>query len=295
MKTIPARLFVFGFFLAVFIPSLIAQKAAGTYYIIANAGLNLRMTEASNSEKLATVPYGAQVELVQMAGKSDMTVDGLKGGMAKVKYKDQTGYMFDGYLVRFPAPIKGEEMEKYVGRVWEQEIDVMKETVERDYGGYMQSEHAIYISDVSWADAFLLAKNEFGIPTNFQFPGDTGSGKKVSKNPNADKNAWTDELTAEYENGKLKALYYSYRTEGFGNVIGVERAARDSYEFRVYELGIADWVNALKWQLKVHLLNFWVSEIGQYSLYKKRADGEWESIVSRINTKFWRSRSPKKP
>lgn len=234
------RLGVLAFCFACISISVFGQKEAGNYYVLANAGLNLRATEASNSEKLMTVNYGEAVEIVQAAKSKGMLVDGIAGGMAKVQYQGKTGYMFDGFLARFPAPIAGQDLDKYIGRVWESEIDAMNEDVNRDYNGYLQSENAIYISEITWSDAFLLAKNQFGIPAPFHFPGDKGTGEQTTKNPNVDKNAWSDDFTATYENGKLVSLRYSYRAEGFGKAVIVEPAKRDNYQFRIYELNIAD-------------------------------------------------------
>ena len=240
MKSVYLRLFAFGLLAAFSQAQLFAQKAPGKYYVIANAGLNQRVGEATSSKKMMTVPYGTKVEILQKATSSNLTVDGLSGGMAKIKCNGTVGYMFDGYLVRFPAPTNGEKTEDYIAKLWEDELDAMKEEINRDYGGYYQSEDGLYISKISWGDAFLMAKNHFGIPATFKFPGEKGSGEKVVKNVNAHKEAWTDELTAKYEGGKLVDLYYSYRTDGSGSVIGVELSKNNGYKFRIYERLIAD-------------------------------------------------------
>jgi hypothetical protein len=221
--------------------SLLAQKPAGTYYVGANAGLNLRATASTQGEKLGTALYGEAVELVKPATDQSMTVDGIKGGMAQVKHEGKTGYMFDGYLLSWPLPTKGEEVANYAGRLWESEADVLHEELRRDWGGYAQYTYALYFKEISWSDAFVIAKNLYGIPAPLQFPGEQGKGEVVSKNPNAHANAWTDELQTNYgPNGKLVKIAYAFRGEGSGQVITIEPFNEDGYQMKISELQIAD-------------------------------------------------------
>jgi hypothetical protein len=218
-----------------------AQKPVGKYYVIANAGLNLRAAAASTSEKLATAQYAEEVEITTPAtAASSQEVDGVKGAMAKVKYKGKEGYMFDGFLISFPPPTKGEKVEDYAGRLWAADLDVLHEEVRRDWGGYAQMTYAIYFKTISWSEAFLVAKNLFSIPGPLHFPGLTGKEIKTVKNPNADANAWTDQMEGHYDgSGKLIRINYSLRGEGGGSVITVEPGT-DDYAIKISELDIAD-------------------------------------------------------
>ena len=220
--------------------ALHAQKPSGTYYVGANAGLNLRGAASANAEKLGLAGYGETVEILAPASDQSMTVDGIKGGMAQVKFNGKTGYMFDGYLLHFPAPTKGEEVEKYVGRLWTAEADVLHEELRRDWGGYAQYTYAVYFKEISWSEAFVIAKNLFGIPAPLQFPGDKGSGEAVTKNPNASSEAWTDEMTSTYEGGRLKCIRYTHRGEGGGTSITIEPSKEEGYQMKISELDIAD-------------------------------------------------------
>lgn len=228
-------------FLGLLAIAMHAQRPAGTYYIGATAGLNLRATASPNGEKLGTAQYAEQVELLTPAADQSMTVDGLKGGMAQVKFGGKVGYMFDGYLVRYILPIKGEQVEDYVGRLWSSEADVLHEEHRKDYGGYASMEYAVHFQEMTWSEAFLIAKSLFGIPAPLQFLGDSGTGRKESKNPNASEGAWTDGLETVYDaGGKIEHIAYSHRGEGGGTVIVIELSKESGYRFKLSETDIAD-------------------------------------------------------
>lgn len=218
-----------------------AQKPAGTYFVGANAGLNLRAATSTNSEKLDLAMYGEEVKILEAASDASMTVDGIKGGMAKVQSGGKTGYMFDGYLLPVPAPTKGEEVEKYAGRLWEFGADIYHEEIRRDWGGYAQYQFNIYFKDISWSEAFIIARNLYSLPPALQYPGDKGSGEQTSKNPNASAEAWTDEMVAKYAgNGRVESIIYSHRGEGGGTVISVVKSDEENYTIKISELDIAD-------------------------------------------------------
>ncbi len=221
--------------------SVWAQKPAGVYYVGATAGLNLRGSAAATGEKLATPQYGVKVEIIKPATDQSMTVDGITGGMAQVSYDGKTGFMFDGYLVRYILPLKGEAVADYAGRLWSSGADVLHEEHRKDYGGYASMQYALHFKEMTWAEAFLIAKNLYGIPAPLQFLGDKGIDRRVTKNPNASEGAWTDELEAAYNGaGKLESTTYAHRGEGGGTVIRVEKSTEDGYSFKIFETDIAD-------------------------------------------------------
>ncbi|MBK9452467.1 MAG: SH3 domain-containing protein [Bacteroidetes bacterium] len=221
--------------------SLHAQKPKGTYYVGANAGLNLRAVATTTGDKLATGLYGDAVEIITPAKDQSMVVDGITGGMAQVNHNGKTGYMFDGYLLAFPAPNKSVEVEKYVGDLWTAEADVLHEVLRRDWGGYAQYTQTIFFKEIRWADAFVIAKNLFGIPAPLQYHGDKGKGVVTTKNPNAISEAWTDELQTTYTaSGTIEKIVYSYRAEGGGHVISIEPTTETGFTLKISELQIAD-------------------------------------------------------
>lgn len=221
--------------------NVFAQKPVGVYYVAANSGLILRGTPSTSGERLGMPQYGAMVEVVTPATDQSMTVDGIAGGMAQVKCDGKLGYMFDGYLVRYILPTKGEQVEQYAGRLWGSEADVLHEEHRKDYGGYASMEYAVHFKEMSWSEAFLIAKNLFGIPAPLHYLGDKGIDTKVSKNPNATEGAWSDELEAEYDHsGHILRLTYAHRGEGGGTYIAIEKSTEQGYTYKLSETDIAD-------------------------------------------------------
>lgn len=91
-------------------PSLFAKEA---YYNLAEKGLNLRESPSIWGTHLALIPFGEQVAIVgdcetpplgtpvEVQEMEDFIIS---GNWKKVRYQDQIGYVFEGYLSKFPAP-----------------------------------------------------------------------------------------------------------------------------------------------------------------------------------------------
>ncbi|MEL6133870.1 MAG: SH3 domain-containing protein [Bacteroidota bacterium] len=75
---------------------------------MAPSGLRMRNAPQTGGT-VTTIPYGAKVT-IQLVPSPEayeqygQNVDGLFGIWPKVSYDGQTGYVFDGFLSRFPAP-----------------------------------------------------------------------------------------------------------------------------------------------------------------------------------------------
>ena len=218
-------------------------KAKGTQiqdnklYVLANNGLTLRKESTIKSDKITVVPYGATVEVLEKSKKLTMKVDHISGDMYKVKYNDLTGYIFSGYLSKFPAPIKNSETEKYVEILRQNNFDVYFEEVKRDFNGYYQYEVSFSLPTDSWEEAFLIAKQFYAIPEKINFPDEAH--EKI-ENPDKEDEVWSDEIirTNDDKTGGL-ALNYSYRREGGGYYIIVKKDSENN-GFRITHTAIAD-------------------------------------------------------
>lgn len=200
-----------------------ATKPAGTYFILAPSGLNLRATSDPGSKKIMTIPYGAKITLLTPASASDMMVDNFPGGMAKVRYNNQEGYVFDGYISRFPAPEKQQDVKKYVENIRDNRQSVMYEHCTRDHDGYYQDEEAItfYIED--WAEIYLVARQLFEIPQGLLFPKPSQHEVETFPNPNKKEEVWEDMITVRRnKKGELTSIRYFYRVEGGGRSVFIE-------------------------------------------------------------------------
>ena len=206
-------------------------------YVLANNGLTLRKESTVKSEKITVVPYGSIVEVLEKTEKLTMKVDNITGDMFKVKYNDLIGYIFSGYLSKFPAPIKNSETIKYVDILRENSFDVYFEEIKRDYNGYYQHEVSFSLPTDSWEEAFLIAKQFYGIPEKINFPDEAH--EKI-ENPDKEDEVWHDEITRTKDEttGEL-VLYYSYRREGGGFYITVKKDSENN-GFRITHTSIAD-------------------------------------------------------
>ncbi len=112
------------FFLICLMINFILVKAAGPYCIgdtlncIALGGLKLRAVP--KGKEIAAIKLGESVVVIakwdslQQSG----TYEQIYGNWIKVKYNALTGYVFDGYLSKMPAPsLQDSSLEEYLNRV----------------------------------------------------------------------------------------------------------------------------------------------------------------------------------
>lgn len=68
-------------------------------YVFAAAGLRLREAPDLKSKNIIALPYGSEVEILRKTGIA-LSLDAYTSGeWAEVKWKDKTGYAFDGYFL----------------------------------------------------------------------------------------------------------------------------------------------------------------------------------------------------
>lgn len=217
-----------------------SPKAIGTYYIVAPSGLNLRESAEANSTKVARLVYGEKVELITPASQSVMFVDGIPGRMAQIQTGDHSGYAFDGYLSRFPAPSKNQTTEAYVESIRNAYLEVFYESNLRDWGGYIQQEEAITLFGTEWSEAFLIAKQLYQLPAEFAFPSASSDTISIIPNSKGYEHAWTDELAVKRSvSGDFISISYSFRAEGGGKHIIIEYIEAER-GLRISETQIAD-------------------------------------------------------
>lgn len=229
----------------------VAREDTTTFYVLAPSGLNLRQSADPNSAKLDLVPLGGKVTLLTAPATKSMSIDQLSGGMAKVKYGEKTGFVFDGYLSKFPAPKKalntpGEyKIETYVEKLREnQDINVLHEEHSMDYGGIFSSESSIHLPTQNWQEAFLIAKLLMNIPPKLLFPKASKAAETTIPNPDKKEQAWSDELKVERDKaGQLVSIQYYYRSEGGGWGALITKSEEESGPQKMLKVsytGIAD-------------------------------------------------------
>lgn len=207
-------------------PSLIAQGNAR--WVMAPSGLNLRENASPSSKKIATVPFLEEVQLVATASGPSITVDHIKAGMAEVKFQSYKGFMFEGYLSKFPPPPSNSKTEAYVYSLRDRGFDVPYEEHNYDYDGYYQYHEVFFLSKASWEESFFIARTLYQIPEKLSFPKPSNRKEESFSNPDKNENAWTDGLeVTRNSSGELEEITYSYRGEGGGHFVTLVPAEKD--------------------------------------------------------------------
>ena len=73
--------------------SIPAETAPDAMYVTAVSGLTLREFPNLQSAKLAVMPLGTKVKIVNTEGKTTMTVGGINGAMDEVEFNNQKAAM----------------------------------------------------------------------------------------------------------------------------------------------------------------------------------------------------------
>jgi len=213
-------------------------------YVLAPSGLNLRETASTGSAKVTKVPYGGKVKLIEESYTGDLLVDNIPGGMAQVSYQGQTGYIFDGYLSQFPAPGPGdgakENVSEYAEKVRDAGFDALVEIIDRDWGGYFQSEYAIELRSLNFYEAYVVARMLYSIPKQMHLPKPSKKDATIA-NPNKSQYAWQEDMTVSRdEKGSIKRINYYKRMEGGGTSVSIEPSQHDEAYLRISVVYIAD-------------------------------------------------------
>ncbi|MCB0453601.1 MAG: SH3 domain-containing protein, partial [Aequorivita sp.] len=84
--------------------SIPEETAPDAMYVTAVSGLTLREFPNLQSVKLAVMPLGTKVKIVNAEGKTTMNVGGIDGAMDEVEYNNKKGFAFNGFLSKFYPP-----------------------------------------------------------------------------------------------------------------------------------------------------------------------------------------------
>ncbi len=70
-----------------------------TKFVFAIDGLRLRESPDIKSKSLATIPYSSEIEIIRKTGIGLKLENNLSGDFVETKWKNKTGFLFDGYLL----------------------------------------------------------------------------------------------------------------------------------------------------------------------------------------------------
>lgn len=185
----------------------VEQPLPNLMYVIAPSGLLLRKEDNVASEQVGKMPYGASVKVLSRPDNSSIEVSGIEGHMIQVQYNDITGYAYDGYLTRFKVPQRKETPERYASRLKEDfpKISAGSGNGEKDKASATSTQ--LVIPAGSWSEAFLIAKQLYDIPAEYNFPGLKGPDK--SSLQSRQEHAFTSTLEAERAENTLTSIKYT--------------------------------------------------------------------------------------
>ncbi|MBK5213178.1 MAG: SH3 domain-containing protein [Flavobacteriaceae bacterium] len=199
--------------------SIPAETAPEGMYVTAVSGLTLREFPNLQSAKLAVMPLGTKVKIVNAEGKTTMNVGGIDGAMDEVEYNDKKGFVFNGFLSKFSPPGEDASAKNYAEEL---KKDFPKVNYVEATGGTAskptKTETLILPTD-KWHEAFFTAQQLFAIPKEFAFPNPKGSNNETQQNGNKKKTDLTSELQISRNDNVLQKILYNYKTGGFGYTV----------------------------------------------------------------------------
>ena len=215
--------------------SIPAETAPEGMYVTAVSGLTLREFPNLQSAKLAVMPLGTKVKIVNAEGKTTMNVGGIDGAMDEVEYNNKKGFVFNGFLSKFFPPGEDASAKNYAEEL---KKDFPKVNYAEATGGTAskptKTETLILPTD-KWHEAFFAAQQLFAIPKEFAFPNPKGSNNETQQNGNKKKTDLTSELQITRNENELQKIVYNYKTGGFGYTVTISKE-RDGMKLEKVEV-----------------------------------------------------------
>ncbi|PHR13826.1 MAG: hypothetical protein COA40_04730 [Aequorivita sp.] len=205
--------------------SIPAETTPDAMYVTAVSGLTLREFPNLQSAKLAVMPLGTKVKIINSEGKSTMNVGGIDGAMDEVEFNNQKGYAFNGFMSKFFPPRENASAKSYAEEL---KKDFPKVNYSEATGGTAskptKTETLVLPTD-KWHEAFFTAQQLFNIPKEFAFPNPKGSNSETQQNGNKKKTDFISELQISRNENELQKIVYNYKTTGFGYTVTITKQA----------------------------------------------------------------------
>ena len=217
--------------------SIPAKTAPTAMYVTAVSGLTLREFPNLQSAKLAVMPLGTQVKIVNAEGTTTMNVGGIDGAMDEVEYNNKKGFAFNGFMSKFFPPGEDASAKNYA------------EELKKDFPAVNYSEatggtasrptktETLILPTDKWHEAFFTAQQLFDIPKEFAFPNPKGANNETQQNGNKKKTDFLSELHISRNNNQLQKIVYNYKTEGFGYNVTI---SKESDGMKLEKIEVAD-------------------------------------------------------
>lgn len=205
--------------------SIPVQTAPNAMYVSAVSGLTLREFPNLQSTKLAVMPLGTKIKIINSEGKTTMNVGGIDGAMDEVEYNNKKGFAFSGFMSKFSPPGEDASAKNYAEEL---KKDFPKVNYSEATGGTAskptKTETLVLPTD-KWHEAFFTAQQLFAIPKAFAFPNPKGSNNETQQNGEKKKNDFISELQISRNDNALQKIVYNYKTTGFGYIVTITKEA----------------------------------------------------------------------
>lgn len=205
--------------------SIPAQKAPESMYVTAVSGLTLREHPNLQSAKLAVMPLGTKIRILNAEEKTTMNVGGIDGAMDEVEFNNKKGFVFNGFISKFFPPGENVVTKNYAEELKSDFPDVEYSEVTGGTASKPSKTESLILPTDKWHEAFFMAQQLFNIPKEFAFPNPKGSNHETQQNGNKKKNDFISELQISRNANVLQKIDYNYKTDGFGYVVTITKDA----------------------------------------------------------------------
>jgi len=192
-------------------------------YVTASTGLSLREHANLQSEKLAVMPYGTRVKVINTEEKTTMAIGGIKGAMDEIEFNHKKGYAFNGYLSKFFPPEKGISAKGYAKELKEKFPKVVFTETKGGTASKPTNTETLLLPDSNWHEAYYIAKQLFNFPKEFEFPSQKGKENQKIKEKKYKNDRWTSELQVTRKEDALIKIEYFYKNKGFSKLVSITK------------------------------------------------------------------------
>ncbi len=180
-------------------------------YVTAVSGLTLREHPNLQSAKLAIMPLGTKVKIINAEENTTM---------------NKKGYVFNGFLAKFFPPGETAVSKNYAEELKKDFPNVEYSEVTGGTASKPNKTETLILPTEKWHEAFFMAQQLFNIPKDFAFPNPKGSNNETQQNGNKKKNDFISELQISRNANQLQKITYNYKTDGFGYVVNITKDAK---------------------------------------------------------------------
>ncbi len=199
----------------------------GNYlYVLAPSGLSLREYGNLQSDKLAKMPYGTKVKVINSEENPTMTVAGIKGGMDEVEFNQKKGYAFNGYLSKYFPPELNITVKGYASELNKFFPEVIYSEEKGGTASNPENTEIILLPDAEWHDAYFIAQRLFDFPKEFDFPNPKGKDSEIVADSKPKKDVWTSQLEISRKDDNLEKIEYNYSSKKFDTNVVIEKTEK---------------------------------------------------------------------